>query len=444
MTETTDRGPGVLETLRLAPASVKAVLFGLLINKLGAFLQVFLVLFLTTRGFTGLQAGMALGAYGAGSVLGVLLGGALADRIGARLTILASMAGSAALLVAVLYVTSYPVMLATVVSVGAVSQLYRPAAATLLAELTPENRQVMIFAVYRLAMNVGATLGPIVGATLAAVSYDFLFWAEALTSLGYAAIVVLFLPRRRPATAEDADDAMGSTEDTADGADTTGASDPGTERAGSYLDVLRDRRYAAYLVAVLLNSMIYVQYLSTLPLAMTDAGLSTLAYGAMVSINGFIVICFELLATKWVQNWPARIAFAVGFTLLGTGLACYALPGGLAVFAIGTLIWSLAEIIAGPTLMAYPAKAGPERLRGRYLGFSQAMFGLGTAAGPMIGVALWTTVGSATWVIIGATSLFAIIPAWYGTTKPTPCPQVPRIGAGADTAERRCRETDAA
>lgn len=439
MTDTTERGPGVLETLRLAPASVKAVLFGLLINKLGAFLQVFLVLFLTTRGFTGLQAGLALGAYGAGSVFGVLLGGALADRIGARLTILTSMAGSAALLVAVLYVTSYPVMLATVVSVGAVSQLYRPAAATLLAELTPENRQVMIFAVYRLAMNVGATLGPIVGATLAAVSYDFLFWAEALTSLGYAAIVVLFLPKRRGATAENT--AETATESTVDSTDSV---DGAAERAGSYLDVLRDRRYAAYLVAVLLNSMIYVQYLSTLPLAMTDAGFSTLAYGAMVSINGFIVICFELLATKWVQNWPARVAFAVGFTLLGTGLACYALPGGLAVFAIGTLIWSLAEIIAGPTLMAYPAKAGPERLRGRYLGFSQAMFGLGTAGGPMIGVALWTTVGSATWVIIGATSLFAIIPAWYGTTKPTPCPKVPRIGVGADLVEQRCRETDAA
>lgn len=433
MTETTERGPGVLETLRLAPASVKAVLFGLLINKLGAFLQVFLVLFLTTRGFTGMQAGLALGAYGAGSVFGVLLGGALSDRIGARLTILTSMAGSAVLLVAVLYVTSYPVMLATVISVGAVSQLYRPAAATLLAELTPENRQVMIFAVYRLAMNVGATLGPIVGATLAAISYDFLFWAEALTSLGYAAIVVLFLPKRRRAAVVDSDQtATESTEDSV------------AERSGGYLDVLRDRRYAAYLVAVLLNSMIYVQYLSTLPLAMTDAGFSTLAYGAMVSINGFIVICFELLATKWVQNWPARVAFAVGFTLLGTGLACYALPGGLAVFAIGTLIWSLAEIIAGPTLMAYPAKAGPERLRGRYLGFSQAMFGLGTAGGPMIGVALWTTVGSATWVIIGVTSLFAIIPAWYGTTKPTACPLVPRIGTGDDTVEQRERRTDAA
>ncbi|MCZ0970597.1 hypothetical protein O1L55_01845 [Streptomyces albulus] len=124
---------------------------------------------------------------------------------------------------------------------------------------------------------------------------------------------------------------------------------------------MRDRRYLAYLVAVLLNSAVYIQYLSTLPLALRAQGYSTFWYGAMVAVNGAVVICFELLMTKVVQSWRIRTVLTVGFVLLGAGMALYALPGGLAVFFVGTLLWTLAEIIEGPTMFAYPAVAAPPR-----------------------------------------------------------------------------------
>jgi len=387
---------GVLVTFRESPRAVKALLFGVLVNKLGAFLQVFLVLFMTSRGIDDVRAGFALGAYGAGSVLGVLVGGTFSDRIGPRRTIVLGMLATAPLLVAVLYVRVYPALLASVVVVSVLSQVYRPAAAALLAEYTPEHRQVMVFAMYRLALNLGTTAAPLLGVALAAVSYDLLFWGEALASLGYAAIAAFVLPRSA--------DAVGRSRD---------ATQRGTGRGG-YLAVLADRRFAAYLVAMLVNAAVYTQYLSTLPLAMRDAGLATLWYGVVVAINGAMVICFELLMTRVVQNWPARLVLAIGFTLLGGGFACYALPGGLAVFVIGTLLWSLAEIIEGPTMFAYPAKAGPERLRGRYLGAAHAMFGVGSALGPMIGVPLWAQLGPAAWVVFGAASVIALAPAWYG------------------------------
>ena len=56
---------GVLATLRGASAPVRALLVGVLLNRLGRFLQVYLVLFLTARGFSAPEAGLALGAYGA-------------------------------------------------------------------------------------------------------------------------------------------------------------------------------------------------------------------------------------------------------------------------------------------------------------------------------------------------------------------------------------------
>lgn len=393
---------GVLRTFTESPFAVKALLLGVLVNKLGAFLQVFLVLFMTSRGFTDVQGGVALGAYGVGSVLGVLLGGSFTDRIGARWTIVLGMGGTSVLLVAMLYVHVYPLLLASVVLVGAISQVYRPAAAAVMSELTPRERQVMVFAMYRLALNVGTTAAPLLGALLVSVSYDLLFWGEAIAALGYAAIALAALPRRPIAV-------------------------PGKEKPKvGYAAVLRDKRYLAYLVAMLLNAAVYVQYLSTLPLAMRDAGFETFWYGVMVAINGAVVIGFELLMTRVVQNWRVRTVLTVGFILLGSGMALYALPGGLAVFVAATLLWTLAEIIEGPTMFAYPAMAGPEETRGRYLGAAHAMFGIGSALGPVAGVALWTGLGQPAWVLLGLVSVVALIPAWYGVSK---------LGTGTSVAQ---------
>jgi MFS family permease len=400
MTDTTTDA-GVLTTLREAPPAVKALLAGIFVNKLGAFLQVFLVLFLTSRGFSSVQAGVALGAYGAGSVVGVLVGGAMTDRLGARLATLLSMSGTAAFVLAVLYVHNYVALLGTVALVAAIGQVYRPASAALLSALTPKSRQVMIFAMYRLALNLGTTAAPLVGVALISVPYNLLFWGEATAALGFAVIALIALPSRgvEPAPSEAADAAARA-----------------GGRGSGYRAVLADRRYAFFLLAMLINATVYVQYLATLPLAIKAAGLPLVWYSAMVALNGLIVITCELLLTKVVQNLPARLVVFAGFTLLGGGLACYALPGGAAIFVVGTLGWSLAEIVAGPTMFAYPAQAGPDALRGRYIGSAQAMFGLGSAIGPVLGVALWSSIGGSFWLVCGLACVLGMAAAWHGMT----------------------------
>ena len=389
---------GILVTIREAPAAVKALLAGVFVNKLGWFIQVFLVLFLTHRGFSEVQAGTALGFYGGGTVIGLLVGGALADRLGPRNAVLVSMLGTAAFVIGVLYVDGYPAMLAIVTLVGIVGQFYRPASAALLTELTPEHRQVMIFAVYRLALNLGTTAAPLIGAALLAVSWDLLFWGEAVTALAFAAIVAVALPRRTKA------------------AETASAGDPAAPAATGkgYAAMLGDYRYLLFLLCMFLNAAVYIQYLATLPLAMADRGLSVWWFGAVVALNSFIVITCELLVTKVVQHWPARMVAVIGFILLGGGFAFYALPWVPAVFVIGTLIWTLSEIIGGPTMFAYPGMAAPEHLRGRYIGAAHAMFGLGSALGPIAGVFAFQRLGQAVWVWIGVISLAGTAAAWFG------------------------------
>ncbi len=406
---------GIWATFKESPRSVKALLAGVFVNKLGWFIQVFLVLFLTDIGFTEVQAGVALGFYGGGSVVGLLIGGALSDRIGARNSVLVSMLGTAAFVISVLYVSNYVAMLVIITIVGTVGQFYRPASAALLSELTPQNRQVMIFAMYRLALNLGTTAAPLIGAALAAVSWDLLFWGEAVAALAFAAVAFLALPGAKPAPAEDSP-----------------AESAAAPKAG-YGAMLADYRYVLFLFCMFVNAAVYIQYLATLPLAIKAEGLSTWWFSAAVALNGFIVITCELALTKFVQNLQARFVAMLGFVLLGGGLAIYALPWIPAVFIVGTLVWTLAEIWGGPTMFAYPGMAGPERLRGRYIGAAHAMFGLGTALGPIIGVMLFNRTGDMVWVWCGLACLVGVAAAWFGMRKPAPEP-APALATAASAS----------
>ncbi|MFF3437246.1 MFS transporter [Streptosporangium sp. NPDC002721] len=397
---------GVFATLRESPRAVRALLFGGFISRLAAFIQIYLVLFMTDRGFSATQAGLALGVYGAGAVVGSLAGGSLSDRLGARAVTLISMGGSALLIVSILYAPSYAMILAAVFAVSTVGQFYRPAAQTMLTELTPRHRVVMITAMYRLGLNLGMTAAPLIGAALLSVSYNALFWGEAAAALIFGGIVMFALPKRAPRAARAAAKAAAEAQEA-----------PGEGRGG-YLAVFADWRYSMYLVAMLLTSVVYCQYTATLPLDISAAGISLWWYGAAVSLNGLIVITCELAMTKVVQKWPIRLTALLGLGLVSVGYAIYAISPLPIWFMLGTLVWTLSEIIGGPTTFAYPALAGPERLRGRYIGAMQSVFGLGTAIGPVIGTLVWFQVGRSVWLWAALLSAIATVAGLIGMRDP--------------------------
>lgn len=375
---------GVLATWRHTPRQAKALLVGVFVSKLAGFLQIFLVLFLTHRGYSSGRAGLALGLYGAGAVVGTFAGGWLSDRLSARTATVISMMGSALLIVSIIYLNSYPLILLAVLLISAVGQLYRPAAQALITELTPRDRLVMVTAMYRLCLNLGTTVAPLIGVALASVSYNLLFWGEALAAGAYGVIALTALPRRAAAPeAAAAAAAQPSVDEPV----------PGGRRRSGYLALLDDRRYLAFLAAFLMLCLVYCQYTAVLPLAVMQAGLSTWWYGAVITINAVVVVLFEVAATKFVQKWPLRVTQLSGFALLAIGYGVYAIKMAPLFLIVGTLMWTLSEIVGAPTIWAYPGVVAPEHLRGRYFGSMQSMYGLGSTLGPILGVMLFIHVG---------------------------------------------------
>ncbi|WP_055714814.1 MFS transporter [Streptomyces torulosus] len=411
---------GVRQVWRESPTAVKSLLAGTMIIRLGGFVQVFMVLYLTERGFSDGQAGAALGVYGAGAVLGTLVGGWMSDRLGPRLTIVTTLLGSAALLPCVLYLDNYWAILVVIAISGAASLAYQPASTSMISLLTPVERHVMIFAMGRLAINLGTTAAPLLGAALVKVSWDFLFWGEALAVVVFSAVAATTLPHRMTTyTTGTTKPADGGTEDGGAAAGATGADGEAAAPKASYLAVLTDRRYLMFLLAMFVSSVIYIQHISALPLAVKHLGMGIEVYAAMIALNGLLVITCELLVAKVVQRWQIRTAVIIGVLLTGVGMSLYALPLGLAALVIATLVWSLGEIIGYPSLFfAYPAQAGPPALRGRYLGASNALYGLGSAVGPFIGVMIWNRYEEGLWLGCGVVGLLAAAAAWGGVRPP--------------------------
>ena len=429
MSEEVDREPGSAEqpgeglgaiaTWRQTSITSKALLFGVFVNRLGAFLQIFLVLFMTHRGFSAGQAGFALGIYGAGHVLGAFVGGWLTDRLSARAATLISMLGSAALIVSILYIDVYWVILLAIITVSTVSQLNRPAAQAMLAELTKPGQLVMTMAMYRLAINLGTAVTPIVGVALVSVSYNLLFWAEAFAAVVYSAIAWKFLPGKAAP-------------------DEAASAAKAAEPKQGYRAVLADWRYDFYLAAVFLVTIVYCQYIAVLPLAIVNDGLSLWWYSLIVSANAIVVAVCEVPATKYVQTWPLRLTAIAGFGLVAVGYGVYAIALVPVLLIIGTLIWTMSEIIGAPTTFAYPGMVAPPHLRGRYSGAMLSVFGLGNAVGPAVGVWLWEQIGQTFWLWAAGVAVLSAVCARIGMRRPDEQP------ADATTSDTATAEAEAA
>lgn len=123
------------QNVRDLPRAAWIVCGGAFVNRFGSFVSVFLILYLTSEGYSAAEAGTAVGAYGAGHLAASALGGYLTDRVGRRETIVLSMYSSAGAMLVLSQVRGLALVTLCVGAIGLASELYRPATSALLADL---------------------------------------------------------------------------------------------------------------------------------------------------------------------------------------------------------------------------------------------------------------------------------------------------------------------
>jgi MFS family permease len=408
-----DAPTGVFATLKATPAPVRNLLVGVLINQLAAFVQTFLLLYLTFQGVSAGVAGLCLAAYSVGSIFGTVLGGELTHRFGPRVTIVSAMALAGPLVASIPWLSrpgTFWLLIVVVALAGLVTQSYRPAAAVLLSDLMPEQYQVMAFSMMRIALNIGAALAPLIAAGLILVDWDLLYWLDGATALLYSALAFVLLPKKTmPAGAEPT------------GTD-TGAK-PATDRRSVYAAMVRDKKFLYYLAAVFLGTITYAQSTTALPLEVVADKYPTSLYSAVLTISSIVLITCELKITTYITKLPTHVAVFLGHFVNSLGFAVYALSSRSGVFVlVGTVLAVSGLMIAGPSMFAHPAKF-PAGMKARYIGTMQAVVGLASAIGPVFGVFAWSRIGGGFWLLCGVLNGVAGLLATAGlkrTTEPSP------------------------
>lgn len=371
--------------LKALPRPVWILFFGTFLNKFGAFVIPFLTLYMTGRGFTVGQAGAAISSYGVGCFLAAAIGGHLADTLGRRNTIIFSMFSTAAAMMLLSCATSLPAILAMTFLVAVTGELYRPAASALLSDLVLAGDRVTAFSAYRLAFNAGWAFGPATAGFLAGHSYLWLFVGDAATSILFGIVAWVALPH---------------------GIRTTRA-DVGWRPALKVIS--RDRQFLRILAASIFIAFVFMQMSSTFSLHVTGSGFSATTYGALISFNGFLVVCCELPLTTLTQRFPARRIMALGYIFIGTGFALNAVANTIPLLVLGVFIFTLGEMVAMPVSSAYAADLAPAEFRGRYAGCLGLTWALAVAIGPNIGMSLFTCNPTALWLGCGSLGLLAAL-----------------------------------
>ncbi|MCG5212152.1 MDR family MFS transporter [Streptosporangium sp. KLBMP 9127] len=385
MTTTTPAKPSFLQSkIGGLPRTFWVLWGGTLVNRLGTMVEPFIGVYLTqARGFSLVAAGLVMAVYGVGSLLSQLVAGWLADRVGRRITLTGGMLATAVTMVALGYSTTLPAILTGMFVLGLVIDAYRPASNALVADLVPPDDRPRAYGLLFWAINLGFSVAMVSGGWLAQTGFLWLFWFDAVTCAIFGLLVWTSVKESSPARRE--------------------------RRQGGFREVLRDRLMLGFVLISLAFTFLYLQGFTTLPLAMTGAGLSTGAYGLVMAVNGVLIVFIQPLTGDWLGRRDHSTVMATGIAIVAAGYTLTAFASTTAGFALAVTVWTIGEIVTAGIAGAVVAALAPPHLRGRYAGVYGFAWSAGGLLAPLVGTRLLEAGPRVLWFTVGAVGLLAAL-----------------------------------
>jgi MFS family permease len=335
---------------------------GTLINRAGAFVAPILTFYLTRhRGLSLGEAGSIIALFGAGTVVASLVGGALADRLGRKITMVGSLFGGACAMLWVSASSSLWMLGVSVLVLGFVGDLYRPAVHAFVADVVPPEHRQRAYGFLYWAINLGFSIALVAAGLVATFSYRALFIGDAATSALFSLVVLARVPETHP--------------------DPTRQS----SRAVSFAIVLRDRTFMWFWLIAMLQACIIFQLTVTLSGWMQSQGYGPGVYGAVLSVNGVLIVLLQPSLTEWTKQFDRRRVLAWAALFMGAGFALHGLTSLIAVHALAVAVWTIGEIFNSPSASSLVADLAPPHARGRYGGFYAMGWGLASCLAPIFG-----------------------------------------------------------
>lgn len=313
---------------------------------------------------------LGLGAAVVGTVLGVrmlcqqglfVVGGALADRLGARRAVLSGIALRVLAFGLLGQVTAVPAVVAAVVLLGVAGALFTPAVEALVAEEADALARrdgpgrTEVFAVYAAGGQVGTLVGPALGSLLLLGGFRWCAWAAAGVFAAAYVVHARRLPRHHPDTARE------------------------RPRWGV---VLGNRRFLVFAAASGGYLAVYNQLYLAVPLELDRSGLPAALAGWLFTGSATLVVALQVrVSAELAPRLDPGRSVPLGFGLLAAGALAPALTtgGGPLPVAVGValfvLLLTLGQMVLLPATRDAVATLAAGRLPATHYGV------VGTAGG---------------------------------------------------------------
>jgi len=321
--------------------------------------------------------GLAIGMGAASSTVFGFLGGMLADKYGRKGMMVMALFFNA--LVMSGYANARTVWEFFVLSAlnGLTRTLFNPASQAMLADLTTVEQRKTVFAMRYWAINVGASVGPILGGYLGTVATGVTFYLAAGVSVLYAIVTWVVFPESKP--------------------------QPSLQHKpfrfqSSLRLIFADNAFWIFMLGGLLVSIGYAQIESTLPQFMDRLVGSQAAVEmfAIVLTANAITVIFLQWPLMWLTNRLGTVrSMALGQFLFAIGFFLFGFSHNLTTFLGAMLVVTFGEIIEFPASSQYMSILASESARGTYFG-AYSLRQIGFLLGPWLGGLLLETAGGKT------------------------------------------------
>jgi predicted MFS family arabinose efflux permease len=370
------------------PKEIWMLSFAVFVNRSGSMVLAFLTLYFTNvLGFSFSEAGFFLSAYGIGAFLGTLSGGKLSDKFNALDIQKLSLLVTGLMFFLLDRITNKESLFVFMIFISFFAEFFRPANAVSIVHFSSEKMRTRAFALNRLAVNIGMSVGPAIGGFLATQNYSYLFYVDGITSI-LAAILLFFFFKGVSVLPE--------------------SQKPSEE---IIIKPSNDLFFHIFLFFVLISFIAFFQVFVTLTLYLQqEFSYSEYFIGVMFTVNGITIALFEMLLVKRFEKKTSLKMISLGAILIGFGflLHLFAFPFYMLIFAVFT--WTIGEILVIPFINSFTSKRAKPQNRGTYMGMLGATFSIAHIFAPILGSEILQKYGgTALWVFFASLAFMASV-----------------------------------
>lgn len=329
------------------------------------------------------------------SIAGLTIGGKLIDIVGRKkiFTTFMFLSGLVYLIIPLFEKTGFIICIFMATLFMAMS---RPATSVMITDITSQEQRKSALSLNYVAMNIGFSFGPAIGAYIYNIDINYLFIGDGITTMIFALLISLLVKETKPENME---------EHNVKGEE---------HHEGSILDVLKAKPELVYLVMV--SSLVmfsYTQVGYSLPIHLGHIfgkAEGIIIFGLCMTINGLLVAAGTPVVTILTSSLKDSTHIVISGILYVIGFAIIAFAKTPAVLYISTVIWSLGEILNFIGVMTYTSKHTPISHRGRLSAFTGNTISLVKMASMLIvGQIIVGVDVSSLWIVLSIFPLVASI-----------------------------------